>query len=96
MKSRFHRTHQYPFDKKLRKKKKFKKVFQLEEPILSREKLEVYESKAEHDTEVKAKLNFIGEVQMDDLCRGKQLRVRMMLRQISGVIKASEMSCLKD
>ena len=36
MKARLMRTHQYPYDKKLRKKKKFKKAFKLEEPVLTR------------------------------------------------------------
>ena len=40
MMGRFHRTHQFPYDTKLRKKKKFKKPFKLDEPILSRELLQ--------------------------------------------------------
>jgi len=40
MKGRLYRTHQFPFDAKLRKKKKFKKAFKLENPILGRERAE--------------------------------------------------------
>ncbi len=76
MMGRLYRTHQYPYDKKLRKKKKFKKGFQLEEPVLTREKLEEAVVKSEHSTEEAQKLNFASEVQMDQLCRGNQLRVR--------------------
>lgn len=86
MKSRTHRSHQYPYDKKLRKKKKFKKAFSLEEPILSREKLEFYQNKAQDNDDYSAKLNFASEVQMDELCRGKQLRVRVHYHPLFGVV----------
>ena len=75
MKSRFHRCHQYPYDKKLRKKKKFKKAFKLEEPVLNRADTEMMHAAARNNEEVGTKLSFASEVQMDDLCRGKQLRV---------------------
>ena len=71
-----HRAHQLPFDTKLRKKKKFKKAFELEDSILGREKLADYMSRAEGNSEVGKKLDLISEVQKDELCRGKQLRVR--------------------
>lgn len=73
-KSVAHRTHQLPFDKKLRKKKKFKKAFQLEDEILDRTKLNEYWDKSSGNSEILRKMNFISEVQKDELCRGKQLR----------------------
>jgi len=75
MKGRLYRTHQYPYDAKLRKKKKFRKAFKLEEPILSRERTERMQARMEADNEVYAEWNFKSEVQLDELCRGKQLRV---------------------
>lgn len=78
-KSVAHRTHQLPFDKKLRKKKKFKKAFQLEDEILDRTKLNEYWDKSSGNSEILRKMNFISEVQKDELCRGKQLRVRAYL-----------------
>lgn len=78
MKGRSHRTHQYPYDSKLKKKKKFKKGFVLEDPVLGRQKLEQYQAKSETNDEYHSKLSFASEVQMDDLCRGKQLRVKSL------------------
>lgn len=79
MKSRDHRCHQYPFDKKLKKKKKFKKGFKLEDPILGRELTQSTIADAEKDSNANQKLNFKSEVQMDSLCRGQQLRVRNIM-----------------
>ena len=78
MMGRLHRTHQFPYDKKLRKKKKFKKGFKLEEPLLERTKLEAALEKAERSQEESNRVNFVSEVQMDQLCRGKQLRVSVI------------------
>ena len=74
MKSRAHRAHQLPFDKKLKKKKKFKKGFKLENPILGRDTYYKFHNLAERDQNANHELNFKSEVQMDELCRGAQIR----------------------
>ena len=76
MKSREHRCHQFPFDKKLKKKKKFKKGFKLENPIIGRNLTQSTIQVAEKDSNANQQLTFKSEVQMDFLCRGQQLRVR--------------------
>eukprot|EP00095_Tigriopus_kingsejongensis_P006819 maker-scaffold82_size396747-snap-gene-1.16 protein:Tk06819 transcript:maker-scaffold82_size396747-snap-gene-1.16-mRNA-1 annotation:"hypothetical protein DAPPUDRAFT_308081" len=81
-KSASHRTHQKPFDTKLRKKKKFKKEFKLEDEILGRQKLDYYLSESEKQSEMAQKFNFISEVHKDDLCRGKQLRTDAEMSQL--------------
>ncbi len=78
MMGRLHRTHQFPYDKKLRKKKKFKKGFKLEDPVLTRAALDKAMTEKQRDQGSAAqRLNFVTEVQMDQLCRGKKLRVRV-------------------
>ena len=73
------RTHPQPFDPQLRKKKKFKnkKEFVPEISVYSREKVWLHDSVwLERNEKMKNKFNEAGAWQGDELCRGKQLRVR--------------------
>ena len=73
------RTHGLPFDLKLRKKKKFKEAKQFvpklkvydRETVLLHDKVWLVE-----DEKNKTLFNQAGAWQGDELCRGKQLRVR--------------------
>ena len=74
-----YRTHPRPFDPRLRKKKKFKnkKEFVPEIQVYSREKVWLHDTVwLESDEKMRNKFNEAGAWQGDELCRGKQLRVR--------------------
>lgn len=73
MKSSHHRTFQYPFDPKLKKKKKFSKVKEME-IILDRAGWADLETKSQKDEDAKVKFIITQENQRDKLCRGQQLR----------------------
>ena len=68
-----HRCHPKPFDEKLRKKKKFKKPSN-PAPMLGRETFNDLMVKVERDSSYKKVVDNLGELQKDDLCRGKEIR----------------------
>lgn len=72
--STLHRCHKLPFDKKLRKKKKYKKAT---EPtlILGRPAFKEWEDKRKHDSNAGKEFNDAIEIQRDILCRKKEIRV---------------------
>ncbi len=76
MVGRFHRTHQFPYDSKLRKKKKFSKGFTLKDPVVGRALTERLVQLAPRNNDADHRLSFASEVQMTKLCRGGQIRVR--------------------
>merc|ERR1712223_297310 len=69
-KSKLHRCHKLPFNAKLKKKKKFKKLKEMP-VILGRDKLQEIH---ENDADAEKIRKFVSEKQKDELCRGKELR----------------------
>ena len=66
------RCNQYPFDPELRKKKKFKKKFN---PIILRDRATVRVRIYDTDEEQRSQVKIATQLQVDQLCRGGQLRV---------------------
>ena len=70
-----HRTHELPFDVKLRKKKKFKKKkLAQKEWIMGRQRYAEQQNRAENDSNFGKEFKNIAEEQKDLLCRGQELR----------------------
>lgn len=94
-KSALHRTHRQPFDKKLRKKKKFKNPKVLPR-ILGRENMTYFENQREHESELaETILPNIEEDQRDVLCRGKEIRPANMTRKLKCFYGTSDSVWLK-
>ena len=70
------RCNQYPFDEKLRKKKKFKEGYNYTK-ILDRKAMEIFFDKKTQKSTIDHKIST--QIQVDKLCRGTQLRVKLVL-----------------
>jgi hypothetical protein len=100
--SHVHRTHNLPFDEKLRKKKKFKKsakkTDKKQTKILDRKSLEKYAKLQEQNSNMVEEVLNIVESQKDDLCRGKEIRpvqAKYINRKVACMV-ALNLAFLKD